>query len=154
MAKKKAAKKSSKKGIAIAAAALVAVGAFMPSEEEEVPETPVENEIVIQQEPSEPADEEIIIDSEPVVELPKQEESTEIIKPDPAPSPAPVVVGPETAFREKLSQYAYVASAESDKFHYPSCKWTNKINDENLVAFDSKDEAKAAGYASCGTCNP
>lgn len=153
MAKTKTAKKSSKKGLAIAAAALVAVGAFMPSEEEEVPETPVDSEIVIQEEQSNQVDDEIIIEDEPVQII----EPTETPEPVPEPvvvDPAPVVVDPEVAFREKLSQYAYVASAESDKFHYPSCQWTKSINDKNLIAFDSKEEAKAAGYTSCGSCNP
>lgn len=60
----------------------------------------------------------------------------------------------EQAFRESLMQYNYVGSAESDKYHYPSCRWTNEINDENLVYFDTVSEAAAAGYLACGTCEP
>ena len=82
--------------------------------------------------------------------------------PEPTPQPAPqqeqsapaVTLTPEQAFRERLKQYAYVGSSESDKYHRPTCRWTNKINDGNLVHFDSADEAKAAGYEPCGTCNP
>lgn len=74
-------------------------------------------------------------------------------EPEPTPEPAPSI-DPEQAFREKLNQYAYVGSSESDKYHYPSCKWTNKINDGNLVHFESVGEAAAAGYSPCGTCHP
>ena len=63
-------------------------------------------------------------------------------------------IAPEQAFRESLKQYKYVGSAESDKYHRPTCRWTDKINDGNLVHFDSKEEATAAGYEPCGTCNP
>lgn len=61
---------------------------------------------------------------------------------------------PEQAFRESLKQYVYVGSSESDKYHRPTCRWTDKINDGNLVHFDTKEEATAAGYSPCGTCNP
>lgn len=134
MAKKKAAKKSSKKGIAIAAAALVAVGAFIPSEEEEVPEIVAGTEVVIQDEPSTPVEDEIIIeeDTEATPEPPKAPVSKPVQKPS----------------------SSYVASDDSDRYHYPSCRWAKEINQENLISFSSVDEAKAAGYVSCGSCNP
>ena len=83
MAKKKAAKKSSKKGVAIAAAALVAVGAFLPSEEEEVPENVAGTEVVIQNEPSTPVEDEIIIeeDTEATPEPPNAPVSKPVEKP-------------------------------------------------------------------------
>lgn len=77
-------------------------------------------------------------------------------EPEPQPEqaePAPTLT-PEQAFRESLKQYAYVGSSESDKYHRPTCRWTSKINDGNLVHFDSAEEAQAAGYEPCGTCNP
>ena len=134
MAKKKAATKSSKKGIAIAAAALVAVGAFIPSEEEEVPENVAGTEVVIQDEPSTPVEDEIIIeeDTEATPEPPKAPVSKPVQKPS----------------------SSYVASDDSDRYHYPSCRWAKEINQENLISFSSVDEAKAAGYVSCGSCNP
>lgn len=61
---------------------------------------------------------------------------------------------PEQAFRESLYQYAYVGSSESDKYHTPSCRWVDKIHEGNLVHFDSKEAAAAAGYKPCGTCKP
>ena len=97
---------------------------------------------------------------EPTPQPTPQPEPTPTPEPVPQPAPQPeqsapaVTLTPEQAFREKLKQYAYVGSSESDKYHYPSCRWTNKINDGNLVHFDSADEAKAAGYEPCGTCNP
>ena len=63
-------------------------------------------------------------------------------------------VSQEKAFAEQLEQYAYVGSSNSDKYHYPSCRWTDDINASNLVHFDTEDEASAAGYTPCGTCNP
>lgn len=73
--------------------------------------------------------------------------------PEPEQPPAQTI-DPEQAFREKLAQYNYVGSIESDKYHYPSCQHTGQINDENLVHFDTVEEAQAAGYSPCGTCHP
>lgn len=70
---------------------------------------------------------------------------------EPTSTPTPSV-DPEQAFREMLKQYAFVGSAESDRYHKPTCRWTSAINDENLVHFDTKEEAVAAGYVPCGTC--
>ena len=74
---------------------------------------------------------------EPVV----TQEPTPTPEPEPEPQPEqsePVTtLTPEQAFRESLKQYAYVGSAESDKYHRPTCRWTSKINDGNLVHFDS-----------------
>ena len=63
-------------------------------------------------------------------------------------------VDPEAAFREMLNQYNYVGSAESDKYHKPKCRWTKEITDQNLVHFDTEEEAAAANYKPCGTCKP
>lgn len=72
----------------------------------------------------------------------------------PAENQDPPAVDPEQAFREKLAQYKYVGSSESDKYHYPSCRWTSTINDGNLVHFDTEEEATVAGYLPCGSCKP
>lgn len=174
MAKKKT--KKSKKGIAIAAAALIAIGAF--SSDEEAPEpsgfgSSDENQIVSEEvveenvsadlpenieapdnpEPVSPPEEtkqetEVPTKQEPQQEQEdQQQETTNEVEQPPA-----VEVDQETAFRESLKQYFLVASSESDKYHSPSCHWTDKINDSNLVHFDSYDEAKASGYSACGTC--
>lgn len=143
MAKKKA-KKSKAGPIAVGVAALAAIGLLTPSDEEPVSEevtppaiieeaeqperTPVENLVVDMQEHEEPVQE-------------PQEQTV-------------VEIDPEQAFREKLNQYNYVGSSESDKYHYPKCKWTDAINDSNLVHFDTEEEAASAGYLPCGTCKP
>lgn len=48
----------------------------------------------------------------------------------------------------------YVASSNSDKFHYPSCSAANRIKDYNKITFSSRDEAISAGYSPCGICSP
>ncbi|WP_299524042.1 Ada metal-binding domain-containing protein [uncultured Methanobrevibacter sp.] len=48
----------------------------------------------------------------------------------------------------------YVASANSDKFHTPGCKWAKKINEENKITFNSKQEAESNGYKPCNVCHP
>ena len=48
----------------------------------------------------------------------------------------------------------YVASAQSNKFHYSSCRAAKRINQSNLITFSSRDEAINAGYSPCGICHP
>ncbi|MBR1396361.1 MAG: hypothetical protein IJ563_02360 [Selenomonadaceae bacterium] len=48
----------------------------------------------------------------------------------------------------------YVGNASSHKFHYPSCRWAKKINSNNRVTFDSRQEAVSAGYVPCKVCKP
>jgi len=48
----------------------------------------------------------------------------------------------------------YVGSLKSDKYHLPSCRWAKEISKENQIWFDTKEEAKKAGYKPCGVCKP
>ena len=48
----------------------------------------------------------------------------------------------------------YWASKNSNKYHYSTCKWAQKINPANLVKFNSPEEAIKAGYAPCKICRP
>lgn len=48
----------------------------------------------------------------------------------------------------------FVGSIDSDKYHYPSCRWAKKIKAENEIWFSSIAKAKSAGYKPCGTCKP
>lgn len=48
----------------------------------------------------------------------------------------------------------FVGSAKSNKYHYPSCQWAQKIAPSNLVTFSSSAEARAAGYVACKVCRP
>jgi micrococcal nuclease len=52
------------------------------------------------------------------------------------------------------ADFKYVGSKKSDKYHYPSCKWAQKIKPENLVIFTSAEEALKAGYVPCKVCRP
>ncbi len=52
------------------------------------------------------------------------------------------------------ADFKYVGSKKSDKYHYPSCKWAQKIKPENLVTFTSAEEALKAGYVPCKVCRP
>jgi micrococcal nuclease len=50
----------------------------------------------------------------------------------------------------------YVASRRSRRhvFHRPDCEWAKKIKEENLIRFETKDEALDSGYSPCRTCKP
>ncbi len=48
----------------------------------------------------------------------------------------------------------FVGSKKSDVYHYPDCQWAKKIKPENLITFNSVEEAKAKGYRPCKVCNP
>lgn len=58
-----------------------------------------------------------------------------------------------TSISVNLSQ-SVVASKNSNKFHSPSCRWALRISPSNLIEFKNADEAIAAGYIPCKTCNP
>lgn len=121
-----------------------------PKEETQV--VVAENETTTQE--SKETTEETKQEIEEVVAPPVEEPVIEEPVVEPEPVAPPVEVDPEVAFREKLNQYNYVGSAESDKYHKPKCRWTKEINDQNLVHFDTEEETNAAGYKPCGTCKP
>ena len=58
-----------------------------------------------------------------------------------APTTAPVTEG-------------YVASRNSAVFHKADCKSAAKISEKNLVRYNTRDEAIAAGKKPCQECNP
>lgn len=49
---------------------------------------------------------------------------------------------------------SYVASKNSDKFHYPSCSYADRIKSSNLITFSSRDDALSSGYSPCKVCCP
>ena len=51
-------------------------------------------------------------------------------------------------------QGVFVGSTKSDKYHYPSCRWAEKILPENEIWFSSSTDARAHGYVPCKVCNP
>jgi len=48
----------------------------------------------------------------------------------------------------------FVGSLKSDKYHYPSCQWAQKIKPSNEIWFSSSADARAHGYVPCGVCHP
>jgi len=52
------------------------------------------------------------------------------------------------------AEVVYVGSIKSDKYHYPSCRYTGQIYPENLIGFSSAAEAQAMGYVPCKVCRP
>lgn len=46
------------------------------------------------------------------------------------------------------------ASKNSNKYHYPDCRWAQKIKPSNLVKFNSPETAIKAGYVPCKVCRP
>ena len=53
-----------------------------------------------------------------------------------------------------VSDYKYVSSVKSNKYHYTTCQWAQKIKAENLVTFKSAKEALAAKYIPCKVYKP
>ena len=52
------------------------------------------------------------------------------------------------------ADFKYVGSKNSDKYHYPDCKWAKRISAKNLVTFKTTQEAVKAGYVPCKVCKP
>lgn len=66
----------------------------------------------------------------------------------PAPPPEPTSPAPEA------QKPLYVGSTDSDKFHKPECRWARQIQEENRIAFKSRQDAIEGGYHPCGSCRP
>lgn len=47
-----------------------------------------------------------------------------------------------------------VASVLREPFHKPTCKWAKKIHTENLIGWDSREDAIADGHRPCKICQP
>jgi hypothetical protein len=54
----------------------------------------------------------------------------------------------------KTSEKVFVGSIKSNKYHYPSCQWAEKINPENEIWFSSSQDARDHGYMPCKVCKP
>lgn len=46
----------------------------------------------------------------------------------------------------------FVGSESSDKYHKCDCRYAVRIKPENIVCFNSKEDAESKGYAPCGVC--
>ena len=62
---------------------------------------------------------------------------------------------PSQAVRQvHVTKGVYIASKNSSVFHKPSCRWAQNISEENIVTYNSRDEAIKAGKRPCKSCNP
>jgi len=55
-----------------------------------------------------------------------------------------------TAARSK----PFRASVLREPFHRSTCQWAAKIDTENLVGYDTREEATADGHRACKVCKP
>jgi flagellar biosynthesis protein FlhF len=53
-----------------------------------------------------------------------------------------------------INQPYFVANKNSDIYHHPDCKWSDKIKPENMIQFASNREAEARNFLPCRSCNP
>jgi hypothetical protein len=51
-------------------------------------------------------------------------------------------------------EYKFVGSKNSDIFHKADCQFVSRISAQNLVSYDSREEAVAAGKKPCSRCKP
>ncbi|MEI8217191.1 MAG: stalk domain-containing protein [Eubacteriales bacterium] len=68
--------------------------------------------------------------------------------------PATTVIPSANVTAPSTSGGAYVGSSQSNKYHYPSCRYVKTIIPGNLVYFKSKADAASKGYIPCKVCNP
>jgi len=53
-----------------------------------------------------------------------------------------------------IEDRTYVANKNSDVFHHPECKWTQKIKSKNMITFSSAAAAEEAHFMPCQDCQP
>lgn len=109
-----------------------------PRGSQEEPQTPPTSQDTAQSTPAASESQESSGSAPAVVTPPA---STPATQPEPEPAPAPTE-----------QKTGYVGSIDSDKYHNPGCRWAKKILPENEIWFATKEEAQAAGYLPCGTC--
>lgn len=54
----------------------------------------------------------------------------------------------------EISEASLIGSAKSDKYHYKGYTHDGQIAENNLVYFDSVEDATSKGYKPCGSCYP
>jgi hypothetical protein len=55
--------------------------------------------------------------------------------------------------RGDAGSYKFVASKNSNEYHWPVCKLAKSIKPEDRITFKSAKEAQAAGYVHCKVCS-
>jgi micrococcal nuclease len=48
----------------------------------------------------------------------------------------------------------YLGNNHSHIYHYPTCRWAQKISPQNAIWFESAAAARKAGYRACRVCKP
>ncbi len=66
----------------------------------------------------------------------------------------PAAIGAALPMPKTLSKGKYVGHKKSKKLHYPYCRWAQKMNLENQIWFNSREEAIDKGYVPCKVCKP
>ena len=65
------------------------------------------------------------------------------------------VASPQGQIRTGVAaRYKYVSSKNSQVFHSPECRSAKRIKPENLIGYNSRDEAIQAGKRPCKVCKP
>ncbi len=70
------------------------------------------------------------------------------------PSTARIKGTPCKNISESCSDDSLVGSTSSRKYHYSCCQWSKQISPENLIKFNSSQDAQDQGYVPCKVCNP
>lgn len=59
-----------------------------------------------------------------------------------------------TTKEETAEDCRFVASINSDKYHYPNCSYAERIKPENMICFTDEKDAQEQGYNPCELCKP
>lgn len=54
----------------------------------------------------------------------------------------------------KARSKPFVASARREVYHRSDCRWAAKINDDNLLGYDTFTDAESDGFRPCKVCKP
>lgn len=67
-----------------------------------------------------------------------------------------VTMKEEVKAEPEVPRHTYILNIKSGKFHYPDCRDVGKMKDANKRVMENvtREEMIAAGYSSCGHCNP
>jgi len=63
-------------------------------------------------------------------------------------------VGPAVQGLHPALSYPFVASKSSSVFHRPGCRWAQNISGDNLIGYQTREEAIASGKRPCKSCKP
>ena len=49
---------------------------------------------------------------------------------------------------------SYIGNKNSEKYHRADCKYGDMVQDNNLIVFNTLEDALNSGYKPCGACHP